>query len=159
MTVSSGDQVLGVVEGNMLCGSTLSARGIMGEMLFYSIGGTETSPSSPGGCCGSTPSKFTLISNGVALARIEKSPNGYGGYSITLFNSRNMDSRTKALLIFTGYLMVSLQNAYEFSDNKRTHFFTSSIMHFWRIRPSEVLVRVGWSSDCLCFFVFFSLLF
>lgn len=105
MTVSSGDQVLGVVEGNMLCGSTLSARGIMGEMLFYSIGGTETSPSSPGGCCGSTPSKFTLISNGVALARIEKSPNGYGGYSITLFNSRNMDSRTKALLIFTGYLM------------------------------------------------------
>lgn len=82
----------------------------MGEILFQSIGGTETNPSSSGGCFGSTPSEFTLISNGVALARIEKPINNSEGCVVSLFNLQNVDIRTKALLIFTGYLMVSLQN-------------------------------------------------
>lgn len=79
----------------------------MGEIIFQSIGGTEMNTSSSGGCFGSTPSEFTLISNGVALARIEKPVNDSEGGVISLLNSQNVDIRTKALLIFTGYLMVS----------------------------------------------------
>ncbi|KAG4074088.1 hypothetical protein HA402_014293 [Bradysia odoriphaga] len=106
MTISSGDQVLGMVEGNLLCRTTLTARSVMGEVLFHSIEGTEMSPISSVGCFGSSPSEFTLMSNGgVALARIERSTNGTEGCSITLFNSRNIGLRTKALLIFTVYLM------------------------------------------------------
>lgn len=112
MTVLSGDQVLGMVEGSLMCSTTLTARGVMGEILFQSIGGTGMSPSSSGGCCGSVPSEFTLMANGVELARIEKPMNGSEGCSITLFNSRNIDLRTKALLVFTGYLMVSLHRTF-----------------------------------------------
>src|SRR5687768_12916718 len=90
-----------------MCSTDLSARGVMGEILFQSIGGTEMNTNHSGGCCGSTPSEFTLLSNGVALARIEKSVNNSGGCVVSLINSRNVDLRTKALLIFTGYLMVS----------------------------------------------------
>ncbi|XP_037033439.1 uncharacterized protein LOC119072354 [Bradysia coprophila] len=106
MTISSGDQVLGMVEGNLLCGTTLSARSVMGEVLFQSIGGTEMSPITSVGCFGSSPSEFTLMSNrGVALARIARPMNGTEGCSITLFSSRNIGIRTKALLVFTAYLM------------------------------------------------------
>lgn len=99
---------MGVVEGNLLWSTNLHARGVMGEILFHSIGGTEMNMRSSSGCCGSTQSVFTLISNGVALARIEKPVNRSEGCSVSLLNSQNADLRTKALLIFTGYLMVSL---------------------------------------------------
>ncbi|KAJ6647130.1 hypothetical protein Bhyg_02350 [Pseudolycoriella hygida] len=105
MTVSSGEQVLGVVEGNLLCSTNLNVRGVMGESLFQSIGGTEMNASSSGGCCGSTPSEFTLLSRGVALARIQRPINNSGGCVVSLINSQNIDLRTKALLIFTGYFM------------------------------------------------------
>lgn len=78
----------------------------MGEILFESIGGTEMNPIHSG-CCGSTPSEFTLLSNGVALARIERPTDNSDGCMVSLFNSRNVDVRTKAVLIFTAYLMVS----------------------------------------------------
>lgn len=97
-----------MVGGNLLCSTSLNARGVMGDILFQSIGGTEMNTSSSGGCCGSTPSEFTLTSNGVALARIEKPNNNSEGCVISLFNSQNLDVRTKALLVFTGYLMVTL---------------------------------------------------
>lgn len=84
----------------------------MGEILFQSIGGTEMNIRSSGGCCGSTPSEFTLISNGVALARIEKPTNNSEGCVVSLFNSQSVDLRTKALLVFTGYLMVSLTDMF-----------------------------------------------
>lgn len=106
MTISSGEHVLGVVEGSLLCGTSLAVRGVMGDILFESIGGTEMNVASSGGCCGSTPSEFTLVSNGVALARIEKSTDSSNGGTICLFNARHLDLRTKALLIFTGYFMV-----------------------------------------------------
>jgi len=105
ITVSSGDQILGTVEGHLLCSTSLTATGIMGETLFQSIGGTEMNVSSSGGCCGSIPSEFTLLSNGVALARIERSPNNSNDGLVTLFNSQNFDLRTKALLLFVGYLI------------------------------------------------------
>lgn len=96
------------MEGSLLCSTSLTARGVMGEVLFQSIGGTEMNVSS-GGCFGSTPSQFTLISNGVALARIERPLNNNSGSCVvTLLHSQNVDIRTKALLLFTGYLMVCL---------------------------------------------------
>ncbi len=97
---------MGIVEGNLLCSTSLHARGVMGDVLFESIGGTELNPTTTG-CCGTTPSEFTLISNGVPLARIERPTNGTSGCTMSLINARNIDLRTKALLVFTGYLMVS----------------------------------------------------
>lgn len=97
-----------MVEGNLLCSTSLNARGVMGEILFQSIGGTEMNTSSSGGCFGSTPSEFTLISNGIAMAHIEKSTNNSEDCVVSLINSQNFDLRTKALLIFTAYFIVSL---------------------------------------------------
>jgi len=101
-TVTSGEQVLGLVDANLLCSSTLTARSNMGEFLFQSVGGTEINANTSGGCCNSVPSEFSLISNGVELAHIEKSTNNC---TISLFNSQNLDARMKALLIFTSYLI------------------------------------------------------
>lgn len=95
------------MEANLLCSTDITTRGIMGEILFQSIGGTEMNMISSGGCCGSIPSEFTLVSNGVALARIERSADNSADGVVSLLNSHNFDLRTKALLIFTGYLIVS----------------------------------------------------
>ncbi|XP_037033989.1 uncharacterized protein LOC119072796 [Bradysia coprophila] len=92
--ISAGDQIIGVVEG--MFNTSLFTTGALGEILFYSTRSANSS-------------EFTLMSNGgVALARIEKVRNDSADVSITLFDSLNVDSRTKALLIFTGYLMVRL---------------------------------------------------
>lgn len=80
----------------------------MGENLFQIVEGTEMTNSS-GGCCSANPSEFTFMNNGIALARVGKSMHTPDECEITVYNSLNLDPRTKALLIFTGYLMVSNQ--------------------------------------------------
>lgn len=75
----------------------------MGEILFQSV---ETASSSDRCGC-SSPSEFALLSDGTTLARVEKPIDNSDGCLISLCNSENIDLRTKALLIFTGYIMVS----------------------------------------------------
>jgi len=78
----------------------------MGDYLFQSVvGTTETDSNNSGGCCSSSPKEFNIISNGVPIAHVGKSADNSGNCEISLFNSHNTEPRTKALLIFTGYLI------------------------------------------------------
>lgn len=103
----TGDQFLGKLESSFL---GLNATGVMNEVLFQTNTGVCCDRSI---YCAGCVTEFSLISNGVTLACVRKSNDRSVGAEISLFNSRNMDSRTKALLIFAGYYLVSQLVAFE----------------------------------------------
>lgn len=106
----------------------------MGNILLLSmVESTST------GCLCSTPSAFTLQSNGVTLARIEQPTDNSDGCVISLLGSRNIDLRTKALVIFSGYTLVSLHRFEEVRNKVNFEFSRLSTIHSYRKLSVEEL--------------------
>lgn len=99
----------------------------MGNILLLSV-----VESSSEGCLCSTPSAFNLQSNGVILARIEQPTDNSDGCVVSLLDSRIIDLRTKALVIFSGYVLVSIHRFEEVINKINFEFSCLSTTHSYR---------------------------
>jgi len=111
LTLSAGDQILGMLEDdNLTCRQTVEAKNVMGDVIFQGAGDTSIGDSGCNcclecgfGCCCPNVPEFTFFHNGNTLGKLSRSTNNSSGNELVLFNSANMDPRTKALLIYAGY--------------------------------------------------------
>ncbi|XP_037047364.1 uncharacterized protein LOC119082100 [Bradysia coprophila] len=110
-TLSSGDQILGRLDDDKLvCSQTLQATNVMGDVIFEGAGDNNMGGSGCGccvecgfGCCKPNAEEFIFSHRGVTLGRLARSGSNSSGNKLEIFNSTDMDPRTKAILIYAGY--------------------------------------------------------
>lgn len=115
MSLSSGDHILGILEdGDLLCRQTLKAKNVLGDIIFEGAGdnsgddiGCSCCVECGFGFCRPDSNEVTFSHRGVTIAQLKRSNKNDGGNELTLFNSANMDPRTKAILIYASYVTVS----------------------------------------------------
>lgn len=93
----------------------------MGDVIFQSDEMLGLVPDSP--------TEIVVRIEEKILARIRKSCSNPSRYEIVLFNSQNLDSRTRALLLFTSYFSVSGECYRCFSMPLISIFSTLHLLH------------------------------
>ncbi len=115
VVLSSGDHILGMLDDDSLtCRQTLKATNVMGDVIFEGAGDNSIGDTACNcclecgfGCCCPNLTELTFSHHGNALGQLKKTTNNSSGNELVLFNSANMDPRTKAILIYASYSAVS----------------------------------------------------
>lgn len=125
--MSAGDQILGMLEEDSLsCRQTLRATNVMGNEIFYGSGDNSVGDTGCNCClecgiglCWPNLSEINFTHNGVTLGQLKRSTNNSSGNELVLFNPANMDPRTKAILIYASYSVVSCCDRMIYIDWRR----------------------------------------
>lgn len=114
-TLYAGDQILGKLEDDkLLCGQTLKARNVIGDVIFEGAGNLSMSSSGCScciecgfGCCSPNSTEFILSHREDVLARLTRSESNSSKNKLELFNWADIDPKTMAILLYASYCAVS----------------------------------------------------
>lgn len=101
-------------DDSLLCHQTLRAKNVMGDVIFEGAGdysvddfGCNCCLEWGFGCCRPNSNEVTFTHRGKTIGQLKRSNRNQDDNELILFDSVDMDLRTKAMLIYASYSAVS----------------------------------------------------